>query len=214
MNSDTNPPNSGTSIPPGRSKLVDSMNEEIGSSRPKRQRGKIDPTRVQGAWVISDASRIALEASELFEDLTREQRMEVAALVEEYTVEPGELLLNEGDPAQYIIIIAEGRGVAQIKTDSGWLSLGLVGPKDACRMVVAPGGEDLPGFGQSPDPYANRTYRGEEPEAADEPATGDRVPNSPATEHDIPPSVRGGVEGPKSLLTCGKFSVFRLGVRT
>ena len=131
MNSDINPPNSGTSIPQGRSKLIDAMHEEIGSSRPKRQRGKIDPTRVQGAWVISDASRIALEASELFEDLTREQRMEVAALVEEHTVEPGELLLNEGDPAQYIIIIAEGRGVAQIKTDNGWLSLGLVGPKDA-----------------------------------------------------------------------------------
>ena len=100
MNSDINPPNSGTSIPQGRSKLIDAMHEEIGSSRPKRQRGKIDPTRVQGAWVISDASRIALEASELFEDLTREQRMEVAALVEEHTVEPGELLLNPNPPRE------------------------------------------------------------------------------------------------------------------
>jgi len=57
--------------------------------------------------------------------------MEVAALAEEIQLKADALLLKEGDPARYLYIVLEGRGVAQLKLDGAFLSLGLVGPADA-----------------------------------------------------------------------------------
>ncbi len=56
--------------------------------------------------------------------------MEIAALVEEYTIELDDLLLREGEPAQYLFVVVEGRAAAQLETYRGWLSLGLVEPGD------------------------------------------------------------------------------------
>jgi CRP-like cAMP-binding protein len=56
--------------------------------------------------------------------------MQVAALVEERTLEPDEVLLVEGEPAQHLMIIVEGQGVAQLNLDQGLISLGLVGPSE------------------------------------------------------------------------------------
>jgi CRP-like cAMP-binding protein len=57
--------------------------------------------------------------------------MEIAALVEEHLLEPNELLLREGEDARYLFVIVEGSGIAQLKMYRGWLSLGLVGPREA-----------------------------------------------------------------------------------
>ena len=57
--------------------------------------------------------------------------MEVAALVEEHSLEAEELLLRASDPARYIFVVVDGRAVAQLEMHRGWLSLGLVGPGDA-----------------------------------------------------------------------------------
>ena len=97
-------------------------------TRPKRYRGVVDPTRKQGAWVISDDTREALDRCELFRDITRMQLMAAAALVEEFTLEPGEELIREGEPAVNIFIVVQGSGTAQLELERGTLSLGLVGP--------------------------------------------------------------------------------------
>ena len=81
-------------------------------------------------WIISDRARQCLQRCELFRDLTPQQLMEIAALAEEYSLEPDELLLGEGDEARYLFVIVEGQGVAQLEMYRGWLSLGLVGPAD------------------------------------------------------------------------------------
>ena len=112
--------------------------------RTRRPRGKVDPTRVQGAWIISDDTRNALERCELFQDVTRQQLMEVAALVEEHTIEADEMLLTEGEVANHIYVVVEGSGVAQLKLDSGWLSLGLVGPDDAAGWSALVNGQRYP----------------------------------------------------------------------
>lgn len=101
------------------------------NSGAKRQRARVDPTRLQGSWVISDDSRAAMERCELFQDLDRRQIMAVAALVEEASFQPEDYLINESGPAEYLYIITEGRAVAQVTMDHGWMSLGLIGPGEA-----------------------------------------------------------------------------------
>ena len=71
-----------------------------------------DPTKVPGPWVIPDDTRRALEKCELFRDFTRTQLMQVAALVEERSVQADETLLVEGDPARHVMIVVEGQAVA------------------------------------------------------------------------------------------------------
>jgi len=43
--------------------------------------------------------------------------MQVAALVEERSLEPDEVLLVESDPANHLMVIVEGQGVAQLGLD-------------------------------------------------------------------------------------------------
>ena len=50
--------------------------------------------------------------------------------MEEYVLEPDDLLLREGEQAQYLFVVVEGRGIAQVEMYQGWLSLGMVGPAD------------------------------------------------------------------------------------
>ena len=40
--------------------------------------------------------------------------MQVAALMEERSLEPDEVLLVEDDPANHLMVIVEGQGVAQL----------------------------------------------------------------------------------------------------
>tara|TARA_B100001013_G_scaffold254872_1_gene159025 strand:+ start:198 stop:404 length:207 start_codon:yes stop_codon:yes gene_type:complete len=58
--------------------------------------------------------------------------MQVAAFVEERSLEPDEglLLLVEGDPAKHLMVLVEGQGVAQLGLDQGLMSLSLVGPSE------------------------------------------------------------------------------------
>ena len=100
------------------------------SARGTRRRS---PTREHSARTpnrptVSDDARIALEKCELFQDISGPRLMEVAALVEESSLLPDEKLLHEGEPARYLFVIVEGRGIAHLKLDRGWISLGLVGP--------------------------------------------------------------------------------------
>jgi CRP-like cAMP-binding protein len=80
--------------------------------------------------IISNEAKDALLSCELFTDVTEEQIREVAALVEEVDLAPGEVLLRAGDPAEYLYVVIKGRGVAQLEMDRGLLSLGLIGPHD------------------------------------------------------------------------------------
>lgn len=98
--------------------------------RPRVQKIPTDLAHVPGPWVIPDDTRRALEKCEIFRDFTRDQLMQVAALVEERTLEPDETLLIEGDPARHLMIIVEGQAVAQLSLDQGLISLGLVGPSE------------------------------------------------------------------------------------
>ena len=66
----------------------------------------------------------------LFSGLDRDKLMEVAALIEERTIEADEELLTEGESARYLYLVVSGRGAAQLQTARGWLSLGMVGPRD------------------------------------------------------------------------------------
>ena len=116
---------------------------EVGGSS-RRRGGKVDPTRVNGALVISDEAKEALERCELFRDLDRHQLMAVAALVEEHAIEPNEILIGEGEPARYLFIVIEGRGVAQVELDQGWMSLGLVGPGEAAGWSSLVDGQVYP----------------------------------------------------------------------
>ena len=86
------------------------------------------PARMPNRWAVSDDARGALEKCELFQDISGPRLMEVAALVEESSLLPDEKLLHEGEPARYLFVIVEGRGIAHLKMDRGWISLGLVGP--------------------------------------------------------------------------------------
>lgn len=97
---------------------------------PRVKNGPVDPAKLPGSWVISDETRRALGTCELFKDFTREQLMQVAALVEERTVEPNEPLLEEGEPAQRLMIVVEGQAVARLSLNQGFISLGMVGPGD------------------------------------------------------------------------------------
>ena len=113
-----------------------------GSSR--RRRGKVDPTRMNGALVISDEAKEALESCELFRELDRHQLMAVAALVEEHAIDPSEILIGEGEPARYLYIVIEGRGVAHVELAHGLMSLGLVGPGEAAGWSSLVDGQVYP----------------------------------------------------------------------
>jgi CRP/FNR family cyclic AMP-dependent transcriptional regulator len=104
--------------------------DDSSAGRPGRTRSKDTPT-THGPWIIADDTRRALEKCELFQDLSREQLASVAALVEEHSLQPDELLLREDEPARYLFVVVEGRAVAQLQMERGWLCLGLVGPGDA-----------------------------------------------------------------------------------
>ena len=58
--------------------------------------------------------------------------MQVAAFVEERSLEPDErlLILVEGDPANHLMVLVEGQGVAQLGLDQGLMALSLVGPSE------------------------------------------------------------------------------------
>ena len=62
--------------------------------KPRVQKIWTDSARVPGPWVIPDDTRRALEKCELFRDFTRSQLMQVAALVEERSMEPDEVPLG------------------------------------------------------------------------------------------------------------------------
>jgi CRP-like cAMP-binding protein len=110
----------------------DSIQVPIKPAARKARSKKIttDPTKVPGPWVIPDDTRRALEKCELFKDFTRTQLMQVAALVEERSVQADETLLVEGDPARHVMIVVEGQAVAQLSLNQGLISLGLVGPTE------------------------------------------------------------------------------------
>ena len=97
------------------------------SSRYER---KLALAGTQGSWIVSDDVREALSKCELFQDINLQQLMEVAALVEESSIQAEERLLDEGEAARYLFVVVEGHGVAQLKLDRGWISLGLVRPGD------------------------------------------------------------------------------------
>lgn len=109
-----------------------------------RRGRRSDPTRMQGALVISDGTRQALERCALFCQLDRQQLMAVAALVEEGALEASDTLIAEGEPAKQLYVVVEGRGVAQVEMERGWLSLGLVGPGDAAGWSSLVEGQAYP----------------------------------------------------------------------
>ncbi|MCH8827548.1 MAG: cyclic nucleotide-binding domain-containing protein [Chloroflexi bacterium] len=119
-----------------RKTAVDSVDERKG----RRSRGKFDPSRLNGALVISDEARFALERCLLFQSLNRNELMAVAALVEETSIKANDILLMEGETARYLYVIVEGQAAAQIEIERGWLSLGLVGPGDAAGWSSLMGG--------------------------------------------------------------------------
>ena len=100
--------------------------------------------KIDAAWVISDRARECLQRCDLFQDLNTNQLKEIAALVEEHSLEPDELLLREGEEARYLFVIVEGRGIAQLKMHRGWLGLGLVGPGDAAGWSSIVGAQAYP----------------------------------------------------------------------
>ena len=110
----------------------------------RRYRAKANPRGSRECWVVSDDARNALERCELFSDISKPQMMEVAALVEEVSLESDEMMLTEGEPASHIFVIIEGRGVAQLSLDRGWISLGLVGPSDVAGWAALVGGQAYP----------------------------------------------------------------------
>jgi hypothetical protein len=81
-----------------------------------------------GSWVIPDDTTSALEQCELFLGFFRDQLMQVAALVEERTLRPDEMLLIEGVPASHIVVMVDEQVVTQSKVNWGWISLGIVDP--------------------------------------------------------------------------------------
>ena len=97
-----------------------------------------------GSWVIPNDTRSALEQCELFLDFTRDQLMQVAALVEERTLRPDEMLLIEGAPASHIAVVVDGQAVAQLKLNQGWISLGLVGPNEVAGWSALLEGQVYP----------------------------------------------------------------------
>ena len=100
--------------------------------------------KTQQAWAISDEARHVLKRCELFQDLDTDRMMEVAALVEEYSLEPDDILLEEGNSAEHLFVIVKGRAVAQLEMYRGWLSLGLVGPGDASGWSALIGAQVYP----------------------------------------------------------------------
>ena len=111
----------------GQTGLTKRRGPGSGGHGDSRSRGRVDLAG-KAPWVVSDQTRMALEKCDLFQDIDRPHLMEVAALVEECSLQPDDKLLHEGEAARYIFVVVEGRGIAQLKLDRGWVSLGLVGP--------------------------------------------------------------------------------------
>ena len=95
-----------------------------------------------GSWVIPDDTRSALERCDLFLDFSRDQLMQVAALVEERALRPDEMLLAEGAPASHVMVVVDGQAVAQL--NQGWISLGLVGPNEVAGWSALLEGQVYP----------------------------------------------------------------------
>lgn len=123
-----------------QSKSTNTFASSEDAPKTRRIKGRFDPTRLNGALVISDEARLALERCLLFQGLDRNELMAVAALVEETSVEVNEILLMEGETARYLYIVIEGQGAAQVEMERGWLSLGLVGPGEAAGWSSLVGG--------------------------------------------------------------------------
>ena len=96
------------------------------------------------AWAISDSARESLERCELLRGLSKQHLMEIAALVEECSLQPDEVMLDEGEAARYLFVVIEGRAVAQLALYRGWLSLGLVGPSDVAGWSSLVGAQVYP----------------------------------------------------------------------
>jgi CRP-like cAMP-binding protein len=94
--------------------------------------------------VIPDDTRSALEQCELFLDFSRDQLMQVAALVEERALRPEEKLLIEGAPASHVMVVVDGQAVAQLKLNGGWISLGLIGPNEVAGWSALLEGQTYP----------------------------------------------------------------------
>ena len=164
-------------------------NNSASSFKREASRKKADPARLSGSWVIPDDTRRALEHCELFRDFTKGQLMQIAALVEEYTLEPEEMLLTEGEPARHIMVVVEGQAVDQPKLNQGWISLGLVGPNEIAEW------SGVSRLSVGVDADACRGDRNDRSDVADESRPGNRVPDSQAVEHDFPSAIPGGVAG-------------------
>lgn len=123
-----------------QSKSKNTIAKSDEAPKTRRSRGRFDPTRLNGALVISDEARLALERCLLFQGLDRNELMAVAALVEETSIAVNDTLITEGETARYLYIIIEGQGAAQVEMERGWLSLGLVGPGEAAGWSSLMGG--------------------------------------------------------------------------
>ena len=57
----------------------------------------------------------------------------------------------DGDPANHLMVIVEGQGVAQLGLGQGLMSLGLVGPREIVGLGVSAGWADVSSFGHGAD---------------------------------------------------------------
>lgn len=74
-----------------------------------------------------DAKISMLKAAPLFADLNRRQLQEVAKLIDEVHVEPGKVLMKEGELGRELLIVLTGR--ASVTREGR--QLGEIGPGDA-----------------------------------------------------------------------------------
>src|SRR5690606_4761267 len=74
----------------------------------------------------------ALAGTLLFSDLELEQRRRLVQSVEVRTLEAGEVLFSQGDPADAMYVVVEGEVVARVKTEapSGTLDLAVLSGGD------------------------------------------------------------------------------------
>ena len=86
----------------------------------------LESTSRQGLRAISHVTREALARCELFTGLTSMQFQKAAALVEEYRLQPEEMLLREGEPARHLFVVVRGKAVAQLTRDKGCVTLGSI----------------------------------------------------------------------------------------
>ena len=115
--------------------------------------------KIDAAWVISDRARECLQRCDLFQDLNTNQLKEIAALVEEHSLEPDELLLREGEEARYLFVIVEGRGIAKVEDASRLVRPRPGGPWGRCGVVVHCRSTGVSGLNNSAEVNASRSHR-------------------------------------------------------